>query len=302
MAFRNLYIENTATLTIQNEQLVIETDIKHTVPLEDIVSLVLENLYTTVTAYVLSKFAEYNIAVYICNQKHIPIGMLQPFCQHSRQLGVLNKQIEASQPLKNRLWQQVVKQKILNQGKCLELWGKYREADYLYALAQEVVSGDKDNKESVAARYYFKVLYGKEFTREKTLHINSALDYGYAVMRGAVARVLASYGLQPSIGIWHHSELNNYNLADDFIEPLRPLVDLWVTLNQEGLEEELTPDNKKVLVSLLGHDMLINQERHVIHNVIDRMVKSYITALHQKSPYVTLALPQLIPLQEHMYE
>lgn len=302
MAFRNIYIANRASLSIHHEQLIIETDIKYTVPLEDIATLLLENLYSQITAYALSKCSEYNITVFICDEKHIPCGILQPFSQHSRQLSVLNRQIEATQPFKNRMWQQIVSQKIHNQGTCLEILGKYSEADYLYALSQNIVSGDKDNKESTAARYYFKVLYGKTFTRDKDIGINAALNYGYAIVRGAVARAIAYYGFQPSLGIWHHSELNAFNLVDDFIEPLRPLVDLWVACYQEELEDELTPQNKEMLIGLLGYDMSIDQARHTIHNVADKMVKSYVTALQQKSPYATLLLPQLIPLQEHQYE
>lgn len=302
MGFRNIYIANQASLSIQHEQLVIKNEHKYTIPLEDIATVLIENLQAEITAYTLSKFSQHNITVWVCDEKHLPCGILQPFSQHSRQLSVINAQIEATQPFKNRMWQQIVKQKITNQGKCLEILGKYGEADYMYALAQNVSSGDKDNKESVAAKYYFKVLYGKQFTREKEIGINSALNYGYAIMRGAVARSLAHYGLQPSLGIWHHSELNGFNLADDFIELIRPLVDLWVVLQQEQIEDELTTEIKEQLVSLLGHDMLIQHARYNIHNVCDRMIKSYVSALQQRSPYANLVLPELIPLQEHQYE
>lgn len=302
MAFRNIYLCNTARLSIQNEQLVIYTDVKHTVPLEDITSLILENLQSNLTAYTLYKCSQYNIAVIICDEKHLPISILQPYSQHSRQLNVLTNQIEMSKPLKNRLWQQVVKKKIENQAICLEMIGQYGQADYLYALAEEVSSGDKGNKEGIAAQFYFKGLYGKVFSRNQENAINAALNYGYAIVRGAVARAVAYYGLQPSLGIFHHSELNAFNLVDDFIEPLRPLVDLWVVTHQELLEEELTTQNKQSLISLLGHDMLIDESKHTIHNVADKMIKSYVSAIQQTTPYYSLLLPKLIPLQEHMYE
>ncbi len=302
MAFRNIYICSTASLSIQNEQLIINTDVKHSVPLDDITALVLESLQSTVTAYALYKFCQYNIAVIVCDEKHLPIGILQPYSQHSRQLSVLNKQIEASKPLKNRLWQQIVQHKIENQAICLELLGKCVQADYLHALSKEVLSGDKGNKESIAASFYFKQIGGKGFNRDQEGIINSALNYGYAILRGAVARAITSYGLQASLGIFHHSELNNFNLADDFIEPLRPVVDLWVMQNQDKLEDELTVENKQSLVSLLGYDMLIDGARYTIHNVADKMIKSYVSALQQTTPYYSLLLPKLIRLQEHMYE
>ena len=302
MAFRNIYICNSAKLNIKNEQLVINTDAEYTVPLEDITTIVIENLQSTLTTYMLYKLSQHNIALIVCDERHLPVGILQPYSQHSRQLSVIHKQIQASKPLKNRLWQQVVQQKIQNQGICLELMGKCKQADYLYALANDVTSGDKGNKESIAASFYFKNLYGKGFNRDQENVINGALNYGYAILRGAVARAVASYGLQPSLGIFHHSELNAFNLVDDFLEPLRPLVDLWVIQNKEILEEELTTENKQCLVSLLGHDMLIDHAKHTIHNVADKMIKSYVSALQQTTPYYSLLLPKLIRLQEHMYE
>lgn len=302
MAFRNIYIANPVALSIHHEQLEVRTNAIYTIPLEDIATIILENLKSTLTAYTLSKLAQYNIVVYICDEKHLPCGIQQSFNQHSRQLSVIKYQIQASLPFKKRIWQQIVKQKIINQGKCLEYMGKYGQADYLYAIADSVVSGDKDNKEAIAAKYYFKKLYGNTFTREEDIAINSALNYGYAIIRGAVARGVATYGLQPSLGIWHHSELNAFNLVDDFIEPLRPVVDLWVANYYEEIEEELSPSNKESLISLLGHDMQIDNARHTLHNIIDKMVKSYVTALRQNQPTAKLLLPELIQLQEHQYE
>lgn len=264
--------------------------------------MILEDRHSKITTYTLSKLAEYNIITFLCDEKHLPNGILIPFAQHSRQVSILEKQIKASKPFKNRMWQQIVSQKIMNQAICLELLGYDEEFKYLYSLARSVDSGDKTNKESIAARYYFRTLFGEDFKRDLDIHINAALNYGYAIIRGAIARGLSTYGLHPSLGIFHHNELNAFNLADDFIEPIRPLVDLWVYTHEAEIEPDLTPQNKLELYSLLGHVMYSKKAKHNIHNVIDNMIKSYVSALKEENAYYQLALPKLIPLEVHSYE
>lgn len=136
--------------------------------------------------------------------------------------------METGKPLQKRLWQQVVIQKIRNQALCLQLL-ELDGHEELLRMCKEVQSGDRTHVEAKAAAYYFRCMYGLGFSRGNDHIINSALNYGYAIIRGMIARSIICYGLEPSIGIFHHSELNNYNLADDMIEPFRPLVDLYVS-------------------------------------------------------------------------
>ena len=173
-------------------------------------------------------------------------------------------------------------------------------AEYLTNLAKNVKSGDTDNKEAIAAKGYFSMLFGGHFSREEENIYNSALNYGYAILRGAIARSIVSYGYLPCIGIHHKSELNNYNLADDFIEPFRPVVDLWVKENLKN-NTEFDKYIRAELINLLNADVLIQGKLHSVSNAINVMIASYTTAINQNN-YMKLELPEILPIKIHSYE
>ena len=125
----------------------------------------------------------------------------------SRQLKQIQSQIVLSLPAKKRLWQSIVQQKIRNQARCLEYLERPRASE-LHSMANDVRSGDPENYEAMAAARYFPVLFGTGFSRGEECVTNAALNYGYAILRGAIARNLVVHGLEPCRGIFHHSELN----------------------------------------------------------------------------------------------
>lgn len=300
MAYRNIFIENPAKISIRNRQLLIETDRVNSVPLEDISALLVESQRSSITGAALSALGESGVAVYFCDQKHLPCAVMTPFAQHSRELAVLKAQLECSEPQKKRLWQKIVKEKILNQSKCLELNQKPEAAKRIGDYAGKVRSGDPDNNEATAAMKYFPLLFGLEFVRADEDVLNVSLDYGYAILRGCIARTLAVYGFQPALGLHHRSELNHFNLADDLIEPFRPLVDLMVSSMEEFHGDEFTSDCKKLLFSCLSLEILSGGQRHSVSYAIERLVKSLIRALHDGTS--ELCLPELVPLKLHTYE
>ena len=136
-------------------------------------------------------------------------------------------------------------------------------ADRLESYARRVRSGDVGNLEGQAAAFYFVQLFGKGFHREQSRFVNAALDYGYAVLRGTIARGLVAHGLLPSLGIFHASEQNAFNLPDDVIEPFRPVVDLFVAKNSYALDNELRPEHKVALVGLLNVDVVMPRGKNV---------------------------------------
>lgn len=301
MGFRNIKIDSHVKLSIKNQQLNIETDIARQIPLEDIKCIIIENQTVTVSAYLLQKMADMGIAVYVCDEKHLPNAVLLPMVRHSRHFKILKYQIETGRPLQKRLWQQIVVQKIRNQALCLA----YLELDgseELMKMCKEVQSGDRTHVEAKAAAFYFKSLYGLGFSRGNDHVINSALNYGYAIVRGLIARSIVCYGLEPSIGVFHHSELNNFNLADDMIEPFRPLVDLYVSQNYDvaEIDSDLTPERKRGIFGIINYDMDMKGEKRIISNCIDMLVASYSSALQGKRS--DLELPELMQLQVHSYE
>ena len=298
MGWRNVIISSSAKLSLSSNQLVINGDSSNTIPIEDINVIVIENQQSTITAKLMDKLAQEEVIVYICDEKHIPSGIYLPFNNHSRQAKMVRTQIEVSKPLIKRCWQQIVMQKINNQAKCLELLG-FDGYEKMKKVAKEVISGDESNREAVAAKMYFKFLFN-DFIRGNDDITNAALNYGYSILRGAIARTIVAYGFIVSLGIHHKSELNNFNLADDLIEPFRPIVDLWVAQNMIN-KEEFDREDKIKLVSLLGCDCIINEEKHSVNHAIDIMVASLVST-YSNGDYKKLLLPQIIPIKVHEYE
>lgn len=299
MAFRNVIIESPAALSVRNDQLVIHTEEEHTLAVEDISALLLESRQSTITTAALSLLGQRGCAVFVCDEKHMPCAILAPFSRHSRSLSVLREQLDATEPAKKRLWQAVIKAKIRNQARCLSLAGLEEPADRLYAMADRVRSGDADNVEAAAAQQYFPALFGEGFFRADDNGINAGLNYGYAVLRGCIARSLAVYGFQPALGIHHRSGLNPFNLADDLIEPYRPVIDLLAVQNLAA-DDILTPPVKRMLFNCLNLDILSGGQHHSVSYAVERTVQSLSTALTEKGRELTL--PELLPTAEHRYE
>ena len=300
MAYRNLIIESCANLSCRQGQLIVTTDSKHSIPLEDINSIVLENMQGTITIAALSKLAQNGVSVFVCDEKHLPCAVLTGFAQHSRNLGVIRLQEGLSLPQQKRLWQQVVQAKINNQAESLMLYGKEKESTYLYSLAKTVISGDAKNVEAVAANYYFRNLFEHGFSRGDDFDgRNGALNYGYAILRGHIARLLASYGFLPMRGIHHHNEQNGFNLADDFIEPFRPVVDLYVAQNVSK-QDLLIPVVKRNLYNLLNVNIISGGQRHSVAYAVERLVQSFMRCCQQATK--ELMLPKLVALKQHTYE
>jgi len=231
MTYRHIVIRSGARLSTRNEQLVVKQEEKISIPLEDIATVTLEDPAITITHALLSKCTEYHVEIIVCDRKRMPSGILQPFHRHSRQQSVLEMQLGLHKPFKKRIWQKIVIKKIENQARCLELLHFGEEAEKLYAISRSVDSGDRTNREAYAAKLYFEQLFGLGFTRRIENIYNISLNYGYSIMRSLIARSLVRYGFTPSIGIFHDSQTNAFNLADDFIEVLRPFVDVVVRYN-----------------------------------------------------------------------
>ncbi|MGM9992131.1 MAG: type II CRISPR-associated endonuclease Cas1 [Candidatus Bruticola sp.] len=305
MEFKSIFVANSAQISVRLNQLVIcQQDEEVLRPLEDMTSLMVESRQVTITAAALQKLAEYEVTVYFCDERHLPSALLLPLNYHCRQLKVLQAQIDLKKVRQKHFWQQIVIAKIKNQAACLNFAQK-PGADYLRALATKVRSGDSQNCEATAAAFYFPRLFGPGFARELPCLANSLLNYAYSIIRGAVARNLVTHGLEPCLGVFHHNQLNQFNLADDLMEPLRPLADLFAfSYLQQNLcsqqSDELTPSVKRELFNLTNYVMQQQGKRVRLIGAIISMVESFSRALTEGSD--NLDLPQLIPLESYQYE
>jgi len=295
MSFRVICVESPARISARQGSLVIRTEEDHVVPAEDITALLVEDRRSTITIAAMALLSRTGTTVFVCDEKHLPCATVNPFCQHSRQTGIMRLQESLSLPKKKQLWKQVVQAKIHNQAECLKISG-HTGAGILGRMAETVKSGDKENVEAAAAAYYFKNLFGEEFTRDNPDGRNILLNYGYAIMRGHIARLICSYGFLPMKGIHHRSEQNAFNLADDFMEPFRPLVDLFVSRYDESVE--LTPEIKRSLANLLNYDMEVGGKRYTAAFTAEKLVQSFNACCTDSD---RLSLPSLLPLSVHRY-
>lgn len=299
MAFRNVYVQNDAHIKVKNEQLVIQNDIgEHTIPLEDINSICIESQRTSVTTYTLGKIIEHDIILYICDSKHLPTGILIGTNNYSRQLKNLKMQFNISKPLTKRIWQDIINVKVTNQAECLRLLGieNYKK---LQEMTKGITSGDTNNIEAKAASYYFKEIFGNQFNRDIDCIENAALNYGYSIVRGMIARTLIMYGFEPALGIFHHNQLNNFNLADDFIECFRPVVDLYVLTHIDFRNKCLITEEKRKIYNLINCLVLIDGKKFNIQGAIEYMIKSYSTSINKNENLIKL--PYLIGMEEYRY-
>jgi CRISP-associated protein Cas1 len=292
-------ISRPAKLRREHFSLAIDQEETVFVPFEDIAVIVLNHREIVLTHPVLSACAEYGIGLYATGDNHQPNGVFLPFLAHSRTTRLMRQQLDVSRPLAKQAWANVIRRKIENQAACLKLAGR-KGVDRLESYARRVRSGDADNLEGQAAAFHFVQLFGNGFHRAEDRWANAALDYGYAVLRGAIARGLVAHGLHPTIGIFHDSEQNAFNLADDLIEPFRPLVDLHVAKNPPFTEGDLSPTDKSALVALLNVDMSMPQGRMSVLSAIEYVVESLVRMFEDGDS--SLELPALIGLQPHRLE
>lgn len=298
MGYLNIYVTKDATLTVKNQQLLLQSkDQKMDYPLEDVNSVMIENVNTVISTHALSKLAEFGILTFICNQNHLPNGLLLPFCKHYHTLTHFNLQNEINAVLQKKLWNTIVKNKIMNQSDVLHICGI--ENQKLQALEKLTVNGDVDNNEAKASLIYFKDLFGNDFARRAEIPLNGYLNYGYAIIRAFVARSITAHGLLPFLGIFHNNQYNQFNLADDLMEVFRPVVDLYVK-NNLATETKFTTVIKAQLYNLINYDVLVGGQKQTLNYAIELLVQSFIKSLTMQQNM--LKEIKIMPLAIHKYE
>lgn len=300
MTWRSVVISRPARIKREHYSLAIEQERTAYVPFEDIAVIVLNHHEITLTHPVLSACGEYGISLFSTGDTHHPNGVFLPFLQHSRATRWMRLQLDLSRPVAKQTWAAIVRRKIANQAICLTL-AKRDGVSRLESYVRRVRSGDGENLEGQAAFFYFLQLFGRNFHRHQETFINAALDYGYAVLRGTIARGLVAHGLMPSLGIFHASEQNAFNLADDLIEPFRPIVDLFVSTLVNPPENELKPDDKTALIGLLNVDVEMPRGVMSALSAIEQSVES-LARIYDGGNETLLELPTLIGLEQHRLE
>jgi CRISPR-associated protein Cas1 len=286
--------ETAAMLRVENHLLAISRPgaERHTVPLNEVAVLLLSNPAAMLSHAVLAQLAQNGAMVVCCDDKHLPAGMLLPLRSNFSQTRRMARQTEISLPTQKRLWRQIVRQKIKNQGDLLRFF--FADDANLNKLAEEVKSGDPENMEGRAARIYWQKLGVVERRTRRGEDANRLLNYGYSVLLAACARSICAAGLHPSFGLHHHNGYNPFCLASDLMEPFRPLIDFAVCrLVGQGAGETLSRDAKRTLIgAIVNGELKVGGQRETVVNGIQKLADSLGNVF--SGDRHDLALPQLL--------
>ncbi|MBA2658649.1 MAG: type II CRISPR-associated endonuclease Cas1 [Nitrosospira sp.] len=286
---RILVIENPARLSIEIGRLKIERDgFTHVyISPRDIAVLCLEHHTISMSVAVLRTLAEAGCAVLVTDARHLPAAMLHPFAATGLNAGRLRQQIALDcSELRAKLWKQLVAAKLSTQAATLRELGR-NGALRLERLAAQVLPGDKNNAEGQGAKHYWNSLFPDSFRRSKegaTDPLNIRLNYGYAVLRTMIARTLAASGLNAALGLGHANAGNAFNLADDFIEPYRFLVDIHLALDADTWSEvpEFNSHAKRLLLRFIRQPVRIVGQDMRLHAAIEASAASFVRILDGK--------------------
>ena len=258
MSYRVIYIEKCEYLRLYLDNLKVEVK-KDTllIPISDIQILVIDNYQSNLSVPLINKLTDYNVCTIICGVDHLPKSYILPMNGHFSSNGNLTKQICWNQERKDKIHARIVQMKILNQIEILKINNKDFDVEKkLYDFVDSVEIGDKTNREGLAAKMYFKELFGHDFVRFEEDVVNAGLNYGYAIFRSLITSIIVAKGYIANIGIFHKGKQNMFNLSDDIIEVFRPIVDDYVYNNmmediifkQEHREELIQLTNKKISI------------------------------------------------------
>ena len=248
MSWRTIVISNNAKLDYQVGYLVVRGEQTTKIHLNEIGTLIVESTAVSMTSYLLSELVKNKIKVIFCDEKRNPSSELLPYYGSHDTSNKIRKQIVWKQNTKEAVWTEIVSEKIRKQKELLEILGK-EESKLLASYLTEIEWGDKTNREGHAAKVYFNALFGMNFTRTEDCNINAALNYGYSIILSAFTREITANGYLTQFGIFHDNMFNQFNLASDFMEPFRILIDLKV--KQMNLEE-FDHDEKLQLIDVLN--------------------------------------------------
>lgn len=297
-----IYVEHKNYVSVKETSLcfknVIDQSEKY-IPFDDIGTLIFDNIESYFSNKVVNECVKNNIGLIFCDTNHSPISEIQSNFSHRRKLQRLTSQLSISQKTRFRLWKKIISSKIINQAECI-LASSNNSSMYneLAITSKEVKDGDIDNREAYAANIYFDCLFGNEFKRGRYQDIiNSSLNYGYALIRSVIKKELAVHGFEMSLGIFHKSTENPYNLSDDLIEPFRPFVDALVFHDiVQSRAETFSREHRIKLLQVLIEKCVIDSKVYTLSDAVRCCVESLIHCYDNDSAKY-LKLPSFIELR-----
>ena len=295
MGWRSVIITQHAKLTYSMQMMIVQTrDGINQIPIEDINLLLVSTTQAVITSALISKLAQNQTKIIFVDEKGNPIVETAVYYPGTRNMAKLTQQFNWDDHLKELLWTRIVSQKIKNQIAVLANY--HLNKDEVQSELDQLEINDESNREAIAARKYFMLLFDKNFVRRDTSAINAALDYGYAILLSSFNREIAMNGYLTYFGIHHCSQENQFNLASDLMEPFRPFVDYWVKAHEKI--KELTPDIKYGLVELLSLEIKFNGKKTLLTNAITvytRECLKFLIGDSKELPEMEMSLTNEVP-------
>lgn len=282
MSFRTVVVTRLSKLNYKNRFLVVkhENDEKY-IHLSEIDTIIVDSISVSISTYLLKELSDNKINIIFCDEKHNPFGELSSYYSRHNTSKQISNQILWKQGDKDKLWTKIVKNKIFNQAQLLRKihLEKYK---LLNSYAEEVVSGDKTNREGHAAKVYFNLLFGKDFVRNNDDQINDALNYGYTMLLSTINKEVVSNGYLTQLGVHHKNEFNEFNLSCDLMEPFRVVIDNFVYFNNK---QELDKNYKLDIVNILNNKYKYKNKAYILKDIIKMYVRSTLESIEEPENY-----------------
>lgn len=269
MTWRTIILSSDAKLSLRMNHLVVASEEVVRVPLDEIGTVIIENPNIVLTGHLINALSEHRITTILCDTYHNPKSHVNLIYGHHRQSKIIKEQFEWADDVKAHLWKKIVKQKIYNQQQVLRGYYKEREFIQFDDYISGVQLGDATNREGHAAKVYFNQLFGRGFSRSFEEPINWALNYGYSLILSLFNRTIVSKGLLTEVGVHHTNQFNQFNLASDFMEVYRPLVDYIV---RKHVDDYFGPKEKRVLIEMFNEKVLIRKSNQYLPNSVSLYV------------------------------
>lgn len=292
MGFRIVVIKNRAKMEVRLNSLIIRGEQEKKIFLDEINTLIVQSTAVSLTASLLCELMKRNVKVVFCDEKHNPQSELLPYYGAHNTSKRYREQFAWSPEIKARIWKELIKKKIEGQAEHLAEGGFFQQADLLRSYLLEVKDNDATNREGHAAKVYFNCLLGMGNSRKGGGFMNGCLNYGYAVLLSAFNREISASGYLTQIGIWHNNEFNQFNLACDFMEPFRVVVDRTAVTIEEG-----DKDFKKKMTNVLNYKTLIDGKNTTLDLAIRQFTRSVFQALEVQDETL-LTFPEKITQDE----
>ncbi len=280
MSWRTVVIRSRAKLDYKMNYLVVrKLEETSKIFIDEIHTLIIESTAVSLTAALLNELTKNKVKIIFCDEKRNPSSELIGYYGSHDTSAKYRSQISWSQSIKEKVWTEIVREKIKNQSKLLKELG-HEEYVMLEEYYKQVELFDTTNREGHAAKVYFNALFGKGFSRSDEEPINSALNYGYAILLSAINREIVSMGYMTQFGLFHDNMFNQFNLSCDLMEPFRIFVDRKIISMNIG---ELDSKAKLRIIEAMNDTIDIDGQNMYFNNALKIYCKSVFDALNNSN-------------------